>query len=173
MSFDELLPQYEKCSWCGREPKFACGSCYTYKYCDALCQRRHWLASHKQLCKAITEGRKLYSKTSIEFQCECLRPILNSIPWKFRSLRLKLCSNIKCQRPIFDGENTRCAQHQVYYPIFPWLCSKMTLLDFRVHVLPQATYCSVECSVTDNPWRSELRKHMHVFDTLKRIEELH
>ena len=47
----------ERCAHCGALPAankklLTCGKCKTAKYCNAGCQKSHWVAGHKASCKA-------------------------------------------------------------------------------------------------------------------------
>ena len=51
------------------EALLRCGGCRLLHYCSPVCQREHWQASHRSLCK-IFSGKKQISETHKEGICQ-------------------------------------------------------------------------------------------------------
>eukprot|EP01065_Artemidia_motanka_P047328 TRINITY_DN7386_c0_g5_i1.p1 TRINITY_DN7386_c0_g5~~TRINITY_DN7386_c0_g5_i1.p1 ORF type:complete len:1921 (+),score=803.83 TRINITY_DN7386_c0_g5_i1:104-5866(+) len=59
-SYDADGDVFEKCAWCGRTDGLLrpCSACHTVAYCDARCQRQHWV-EHSGLCMWPDPGSQM------------------------------------------------------------------------------------------------------------------
>lgn len=48
-----ILPNLDTCASCGASAGSYCVRCKSISYCCATCQRAHWNAGHKRICKTV------------------------------------------------------------------------------------------------------------------------
>ncbi len=52
--FDRNMAKFDPrtmCAWCSKTSSSVCTRCKESKYCSKDCQKKHWKAGHKSVCK--------------------------------------------------------------------------------------------------------------------------